>query len=209
MIKKYRDVVRLTLFGRHDKNSGDATSIYCGYDRAGVIVIPNTKRVKFDLNQEFSTLRLADGAVIFLEYARKPTYANAISCYKNLRVCGAENVNTFDSVQGSSGNPILFTCDSGFAAANFYLSNTEYSRVQVPPNYLNKGFIEFELETVFTGNPGAVNIYNQAQLNELIIKVVIAEPDITLTQDVNLAPEYKSANDFYKVRTFNKVPLNH
>jgi hypothetical protein len=33
MVKKYRDVIRMTLFGRHDKNINDATSIYQGYDR--------------------------------------------------------------------------------------------------------------------------------------------------------------------------------
>ena len=32
-VKKYRDVIRMTLFGRHDKNINDATSIYKGYDR--------------------------------------------------------------------------------------------------------------------------------------------------------------------------------
>ncbi len=32
-VKKYRDVIRMTLFGRHDKNINDATSIYQGYDR--------------------------------------------------------------------------------------------------------------------------------------------------------------------------------
>ena len=33
MVIKYRDVIRMTLFGRHDKNVNDTTSIYQGYDR--------------------------------------------------------------------------------------------------------------------------------------------------------------------------------
>ena len=33
MVLKYRDVIRMTLFGRHDKNLNDTTSIYQGYDR--------------------------------------------------------------------------------------------------------------------------------------------------------------------------------
>ena len=33
MVIKYRDVIRMTLFGRHDKNINDTTSIYQGYDR--------------------------------------------------------------------------------------------------------------------------------------------------------------------------------
>ena len=33
-VLKYRDITRLTLYGRYDKNVNDATSIYSGYDRA-------------------------------------------------------------------------------------------------------------------------------------------------------------------------------
>jgi len=33
MIKKYKDVVKMTLFGRNDKLITDTTSIYSGYDR--------------------------------------------------------------------------------------------------------------------------------------------------------------------------------
>ena len=32
-VKKYRDVCRLTFFGRNDKNLNDNTSIYSGFDR--------------------------------------------------------------------------------------------------------------------------------------------------------------------------------
>jgi hypothetical protein len=48
----------------------------------------------------------------------------------------------------------------------------------VPPKFLNRGYIEFELDTVLTAaNNGTV--FNAAQLNDLIIKIVIAEPDIS------------------------------
>ena len=44
MVTKYRDVIRMTLFGRHDKNINDTTSIYQGYDRyatttTGVLIL--------------------------------------------------------------------------------------------------------------------------------------------------------------------------
>ena len=68
----------------------------------------------------------------------------------NLRVLGAQNITVFDSTQGTTGNPILFTCEGGNAAVNYFLSNTEYSRLPVPPNFLNRGYIEFEWDTVFT-----------------------------------------------------------
>ena len=168
----------------------------------GYSLYQNIKRLRFDLNQEFQPIRLANGAVIFLEFIRMPALTNVSTCYKNLRVIGAQNITVFDSTQGTTGNPILFTCEGGNTAVNYFLSNTEYSRLPVPPNFLNKGYIEFELDTVLTAaNNG--NVYTAAQLNDLIIKVVIAEPDLAQTQDNNLAPEYNKT-DFQIQRIYNK-----
>ena len=171
----------------------------------GYSLYQNIKRLRFDLNQEFQPIRLANGAVIFLEFIRMPALTNISTCYKNLRVIGAQNINVFDSTQGTIGNPILFTCEGGNTAVNYFLSNTEYSRLPVPPNFLNRGYIEFELDTVLTAaNNG--NVYTAAQLNDLIIKVVIAEPDLAQTQDNNLAPEYNK-KDYQIQRIYNKKPL--
>ena len=171
----------------------------------GYSLYQNIKRLRFDLNQEFQAIRIANGAVIFLEFIRMPALTNLSTCYKNLRVIGAQNITVFDSTQGTTGNPVLFTCEGGNNAVNYFLSNTEYSRLPVPPNFLNKGFIEFELDTVLTAaNNGTV--YTAAQLNDLIIKVVIAEPDQTTTQDETLAPEYNKT-DYQIQRVYNKQPL--
>ena len=43
------------------------------------------------------------------------------------------------------------------------------------------------METILNANTA---IYTAAQLNELIIRVVIEEPDNKITQDNNLGPEY-------------------
>ena len=111
----------------------------------------------------------------------------------------------FDSTQGTTGNPVLFTCEGGNNAVNYFLSNTEYSRLPVPPNFLNKGYIEFELDTVLTAaNNG--NVFTANQLNDLIIKVVIAEPDLSQTQDETLSPEYNKT-DYQIQRVYNKQPL--
>ena len=134
-----------------------------------------------------------------------PALTNISTCYKNLRVIGAQNINVFDSTQGTTGNPILFTCEGGNNAVNYYLSNTEYSRLPVPPTFLNKGYIEFELDTVLTAaNNG--NVFTAAQLNDLTIKVVIAEPDINNTQDDNLSPEYNKT-DYQIQRVYNSQPF--
>jgi hypothetical protein len=159
----------------------------------------NIKRIRFDLNQEFSQLKLADGAHLYLEYVRMPALSINSTCFKNLRLVGSENINIFDSVQGSQGNPIIFSCESGNNANNYFISEKEYFRLPIPQSFLNKGYIEFEIDTVATANIQ----FNAAQLNELIIKLAIEEPQNEQTQDVNLAPEYESAKSFYKQRNIN------
>ena len=159
----------------------------------------NIKRLRFDLNQEFSQLQLADGAHLYLEYVRMPALGANSTCFKNLRLIGGENINIFDSVQGSQGNPILFSCEGGNNANNYYISENECFRLPVPPNFLSKGYIEFEIDTVATANI----TFTAAQLNDLIIKITIEEPKNEQTQDNNLAPEYGSAKTFYVQRNIN------
>jgi hypothetical protein len=107
----------------------------------GYSLYQNIKRLRFDLNQEFQSKMIANGAVLFLEFIRMPGLTNISTCYKNLRVIGAQNITVFDTTQGTTGNPILFTCEGGNTAVNYFLSNTEYSRLPVPPNFLNRGYI--------------------------------------------------------------------
>ena len=84
-------------------------------------------------------------------------------------------------------------------ATNYFLSDTAYCRLSVPSNLLNRGYIEFELDTVATANVA----FSAAQLNELIIKLVIEEPQNEQTQDINLAPEFDSAKTFHVKRNIN------
>ena len=60
-----------------------------------------------------------------------PALSNLSTCYKTLPVIGAQNINVFDSTQGTTGNPILFTCEGGNNTKSYNLSNTEYSRLQI------------------------------------------------------------------------------
>ena len=160
----------------------------------------NVKKLRFDLNQELSTLKLADGAHLYLEYIRMPALTVNSMFFKSLRLIGGENKNIFDSSQGTSGNPILFTCEGGNNTSNYYLSDKLYSRLPISPNFLSKGYIEFELETFLMG---ANTIFTPQTLFELIIKLVIEEPKNEQTQDINLAPEYERPKTFNTVRTLN------
>ena len=154
----------------------------------------NTKRLRFDLNQELQALKLADNADIYLEFVRMPALSVNSTCFKNLRLVGASNVNIFDSIQGTTGNPILFTCESGNVATNYAIASTDYNKLPIPSNFLNKGYIEFEMETILNNNTA---IFTAAQLNEFIVRLVIEEPDNEITQDNNLGPEYSKGRILY------------
>jgi hypothetical protein len=75
---------------------------------AGYSPYPSTKRLRFDLNQELKALRLADNGEIYLEFVRMPGLSVNSTCFKNLGLIGASSVNIFDSIQGTTGNPILY-----------------------------------------------------------------------------------------------------
>jgi hypothetical protein len=134
-----------------------------------------------------------------------PALSNLSTCYKNLRVVGSQNIDVFDSTQGTTGNGILFTCEGGNTATNYFLNKTEYSRLPVPPTFLNRGYIEFELDTVLTGANNNT-VYTADQLNDLIIKLVISEPDLNDTQDNNSAPDFNKT-DYQIQRVYNMQPF--
>ena len=164
-------------------------------DFGGYSLYQNIKRLRFDLNQEFQSIRIANGAVIFLEFIRMPALTNLSTCYKNLRVIGAQNITLFDSTQGTTGNPVLFTCEGGNAATNYYLSNTEYSRLPVPPNFLSKGYIEFELSVHLSTSATGDMVLSD---NNFMATIIIYEEDKEETTDTTLAPEYHSKNNTFK-----------
>ncbi len=65
--------------------------------------------------------------------------------------------------------------------------------------------MNFQLAAVLTAaNNGTV--FTAAQLNDLIIKVVILEPDLNDTQDNNLAPDYNKT-DYQIQRVYNMQPF--
>jgi hypothetical protein len=75
MVIKYRDVICMTLFGRHDKNINDATSIYQGYDRytltttgGGVnsILLSNIGTIGFTASPSLYISHLTATNIVFL-----------------------------------------------------------------------------------------------------------------------------------------------
>ena len=53
--------------------------------------ISQYESLRFNLNQEFQTIKLVYWAVLYIEFIRMPALTNTSTGYKNLRVVGAQN----------------------------------------------------------------------------------------------------------------------
>lgn len=153
------------------------------YNNGGYSTNKNIKLLRFELSNELQQIRLAENAHLYLELVRIPAFGVNGSCYRALRLVGSQNINTFDGTNGTTGNPILFVTEYFNGASTFFINEKSFARLPVPQNFLSKGYIEFELETIMTAAGGA---FTQAQLNEIIIKLNIEEPQNEYTQDANL-----------------------
>ena len=89
MVLKYRDVICMTLFGRHDKNLNDATSIYQGYDRYA------TTTTGGGIN---SVSVINSGTVYFTSYP--------IAYFSNASNFGATSGTTILSVPSAQMSPV-------------------------------------------------------------------------------------------------------
>ena len=103
-----------------------------------------------------------------------------------IRAVGALNVNSFDTERGTNGPPILITIgEGGVQDISFQSTNIEFNGVFVPSQYLQKGYIEFEISTVATADIDFV----ESEINDLVLNLQIYEPELEVTKDPALAPK--------------------
>jgi len=106
MVNKYRDVIRMTLFGRHDKNLNDSTSIYQGYDRyqttttgGGVTGLTFTS---------FGTVGFSSSPSVYLSNATNTNIASLTSTLsKNYVTSPVGNLNIVNAGSNFKANPTL------------------------------------------------------------------------------------------------------
>jgi hypothetical protein len=190
---KYKNIFKLVLYGRNEifrNNVGDSTnktkaqisnsttayltSTYSQYD--------NSKIYRFNLSTQQFPL-LAQNSKMILTYARIPGLTNS-SIHRTIRAVGAININSFDTERGTNGSPILLTIgEGGTVDVSFQTTNIEFNGVFVPPDYLQKGYIDFELSTVATANID----FLEAEINDLVLNLQIFEPELETTKDPVLA----------------------
>ena len=111
MVNKYRDVIRMTLFGRHDKNLNDANSIYQGYDRyqqtttGGGVTALNISN--------YGTVGFSTAPNVYLSNATNTNLAALTSTLSNNVTGSVANLNIVTAGANFTANPNLFFYGGG------------------------------------------------------------------------------------------------
>ena len=148
---KYKDIYHITLFGRNDANryqNGNALPSSVKTEQIALITTPyitnlysqynNARLYRFNLNHKFNSL--ARGSKVMITYARIPGLTGS-TIYRCIRLCGSEGTLCFDSERGFSTNPILALIgEGGTVDQNYYQNDPSFSGIEVPPNFLSKGY---------------------------------------------------------------------
>jgi len=196
---KYKQVCRLQFFG--DDNIYDNARFQ--YSTVNTSVI-NAIRMRFDLRGNLGSVILSKNARIVVESAYIPALTNATTRIAVLRLLTSTEDKTFDSKKGINGNPILFCLGlsgSANALTNFKNGHDMFYSLNIPSNFLSKGFIEMELEI-----PSQTSL-SIAFVNNLItfsLTLIIIDVDPELTLDNTLAPpiDYNNYNVNIPIRPY-------
>ena len=141
---KYKQVVRLQLFGDDNVN----TNAHHQYSTVNTSVI-NAIRMRFDLRGNLGDVILSKNARVVVESACVQSNTNMSARTAVVRLLTSTEDKVFDSKKGINGNPILFSLGllpSVGALTNLLNGNDMFYNLSIPSNFLNKGFIEIELD---------------------------------------------------------------
>ena len=186
---KYKQVCRLQFFG-DDNIYNNSRFQYSTVNTP----IPNAIRMRFDLGGNLGDVILSKNARIIVESAYIPALTNATTRIAVLRLLTSTEDKTFDSKKGINGNPILLCLGlsgSANALTNFKNGHDMFYSLNIPSNFLSKGFIEMELEV-----PSQTSL-SIAFVNNLVtfcLSLIIIDVDPELTLDNTLASPFDSNN---------------
>ena len=196
---KYKEVVRLQFFG--DDNIYDNARFQ--YSTVNTSVI-NAIRMRFDLRGNLGSVILSKNARIVVESVYIPALTNATTRIAVLRLVTSTEDKTFDSKKGINGNPILLCLGlsgSANALTNFNNGHDMFYSLNIPSNFLSKGFIEMELEIPSQTSLSIAFVNN---LSTFSLTLIIIEVDPELTLDNTLAPpiDYNNYNVNIPIRPY-------
>jgi hypothetical protein len=182
---KYKTVCRIVLNGGDDLNKNIDSSQY-SYNNNGVT---NSKRMRFTFNNSLNDVKLSQNAKCVLEACHIPNITNLTNNLMYVRLVASSQNKTYDTAKSLNGNPVILSTivHSNSVSPNVIYNATDFFySFNVSSNFLEKGFLELELECITTTQN--IDFITNEPLQFFYISLIIIDEDPELTKDLTLAP---------------------
>ena len=164
-----------------------ATFVYNkGYSRTleNKTAFDNCKRYRFDLNNLYSNVLLGFNAKVAIDLVAVPrsSYATATP-FKYVRICGVGD-NVYDSERKGTNDPIIHInkANNLLTDVTFFKNSRKF---RIPPNFLSKGYVEFETGVIVSAPLTAhIRFYDA----DFVVSMVVYEDDFEESNDNLIAP---------------------
>jgi hypothetical protein len=163
-----------------------ATLVHKGYSRTidNLTTFDNCKRYRFNLNNLFSNVQLGLNSVVVVDSISTPATVTAIAdSFRYVRICDISD-NVYDTERKNNNNSIVLISKNANSYTDFsFLKNSK--KFRIPPNFLSKGYIEFEValqvSTTITAHVRFID-------SDFAVSIVVYEEDFEDSNDHLLAP---------------------
>ena len=198
---KYKQVCRLILNGTNDLLKSSTSSQYSCTNSS----ITNSKIMRFTLNNSLNDVKLSQNAKCMLETCHIPNITNLTNNLVYVRLVASSETKTYDTTKGLNGNPVILSTvvHTSTVQSNVIFNNNEmFNSFHVSSNFLEKGYIEIELECITATT--SINYITSTPLNLFYISLIIIDEDPELTKDLTLAPpiDYNNYNNNMPIRNY-------
>ena len=198
---KYKQVCRLILNGTNDLLKSSTSSQYSCTNSS----ITNSKIMRFTLNNSLNDVKLSQNAKCMLETCHIPNITNLTNNLVYVRLVASSETKTYDTTKGLNGNPVILSTvvHTSTVQSNVIFNNNEmFNSFHVSSNFLEKGYIEIELECITATT--SINYITSTPLNLFYISLIIIDEDPELTSDLTLAPpiDYNNYNNNMPIRNY-------
>jgi hypothetical protein len=163
-----------------------ATLVHKGYSRTidNLTTFENCKRYRFNLNGLFSTVQLGLNSVVVVDSISTPATVTAVAdSFRYVRICDISD-NVYDTERKGNNNSIVLISKNANSYTDFsFLKNSK--KFRIPPNFLSKGYIEFEVALQVSS---AITAHVRFIDSDFAVSIVVYEEDFEDSNDTLLAP---------------------
>ena len=122
--------------------------------------------MRFSFNNSLSDVKLSQNARCVLEACHIPNITNLTNNLVYLRLIASSNDKSFDTSKNLNGNPVILSTivHSSSVSPNVIYNATDFFySINVSSNFLEKGYVELELECITT--TANINYITSSPLN--------------------------------------------